>query len=612
MAIGWRWMLNVGGMKRTLHRAGAAILATVILCAGVLVRDGDARARAQAAAQSDASQAAAAQQAPTPQAAAPITTETRLVQLNVIVHDKHGAPIDDLTKDDFIITDNKAPQTVRMFSKEAPSAADVAAAAADAPEPGTFSNRARAGAGNSAITIILIDQLNTAPNDQAMARKKVLAFLAQIQPQDRVALYTLGRGLRVIHDFSSDASGLVAAVAALNGKNKNAKDALAANSPSADGGFGAQSYASGLDSINFLVSDANQREAAQFTANRVQETVAAMKTIADHVGGLPGRKNLIWVSGSFPIAFGLDNTTKNIYATAEGFNAQVEDAARAMNAANLAVYPVDARGMIAMDTHASGFKSQDSELNMNSQIATDNNPSTASEMAVNSTGAMDALAKGTGGKAFYNTNDISGAIRHAIDDSKVSYTLGYSPEGMVWDGKFHEVRVSVKRPDARVETRRGYFALPDPKPTPMTREQVIAQAARSSLDATEIGMTARFVPGATARSMRVSVAVDLHGVRFSEQGGLHVAAVDVVLLTMNDQNKILSAFDQTFPLNLGATFYEQLMKDGMFVTKELAIPDGAIQVRVVARDPATGALGAVRIPVPEAMQNAKAWTPVVK
>jgi hypothetical protein len=102
---------------------------------------------------------------------------------------------------------------------------------------------------------------------------------------------------------------------------------------------------------------------------------------------------------------------------------------------------------------------------------------------------MLIMADRTGGKAFYNGNDIFGSIREAIDESRVTYELAYYPENISWDGTFHEVKVELKqRKGARIQARKGYFAQPEPQLTPELRQAMIARIATGPLDATSIGM----------------------------------------------------------------------------------------------------------------------------
>jgi hypothetical protein len=120
--------------------------------------------------------------------------------------------------------------------------------------------------------------------------------------------------------------------------------------------------------------------------------------------------------------------------------------------------------------------------------------------------------------------------------------------------------------------------------------------ARNPLDSTGIGITAVAHQVGITRALKVSVVFDLHDIRMEEKGGA-TGAVDIVMLNLNDQNKILGALDQTFQLKLPPDLYARFLKDGMSVTKELPIAPDAVQFRVVVRDANTGTMGTVRIPI---------------
>ena len=518
-----------------------------------------------------------------------LKVETRLVQVSVIVHDKSGVPLKDLKKEDFLVLDEKQPQAVRIFSMET----NLPATATPAPLPSdTYTNRLRARAGvPNSITVILLDGLNTSITDQAFARRGVAKFLGQLQPEDRVAVYTLGRDLRILHDFTNDASSLLRAVYQFKGRE--AQD-LATLSPNAISSFTPESNELAL--LNVLFRDENKTEAAFDIKNRVHETVEAMKNIANHLASLPGRKNLIWVSGSFPIAFGFDNTQQNIFAEKQSFESDIADAVRALNNASLAIYPVDARGLLAQGLGATAAPSLANQMLRMQQLSITQQSISFPELPVDSNLTMEELAHGTGGRAFYNTNDIFGSIRQAIEDSQITYTLSYYPSGIKWDGKYHNIKVEVKRPGVKVQSRKGYFALPEPKLTPRARQAAIAEVARNPLDSTGIGITAVAHQVGITRALKVTVVFDLHDIKMEEKGGA-TGAVDIVMLNLNDQNKILGALDQTFQLKLPPDLYARFLKDGMSVTKELPIAPDAVQFRVVVRDANTGTMGTVRIPI---------------
>src|SRR2546423_1792948 len=127
---------------------------------------------------------------------------TRLVEGNVVVHGRKNEPVDDLKKEDFTILDNKQRQQVATFSVESAKLAEEKSQKLPPLPQNTFANRVelRPKAPNS-VTVMLLDGLNTKFEDQVYAKQQLIKFLAQLQPGDRVAGYTLGRELRILHDF---------------------------------------------------------------------------------------------------------------------------------------------------------------------------------------------------------------------------------------------------------------------------------------------------------------------------------------------------------------------------------------------------------------------------
>ena len=122
---------------------------------------------------------------------------------------------------------------------------------------------------------------------------------------------------------------------------------------------------------------------------------------------------------------------------------------------------------------------------------------------------MEALAQRTGGKAYYNSNDLKNAIRGAIDDSKVTYVLGYYPAHNTWDGKFHELNVQVDHKGANVRRRLGYFAFADQPLTDKEKKAAFQEALWSPLESTTLGLTLRVAPNAPKPGkLRVVMVVD--------------------------------------------------------------------------------------------------------
>jgi VWFA-related protein len=526
--------------------------------------------------------------APTPGAApaqqqAPLRVTTRLVQINVIAQDKKGEPVADLTRDDFSLLDQGQPQQISSFSVESTRTLPAPAQ----PLPANFySNRLEQKAGApTSVTVILLDGLNTKFEDMAYARQQIIKFLGQLQPQDRVALYTLTTSLKVLHDFTSDASSLLRAIQRYRG---HSSAALEASEP--------EEANTGNDQIDRFLNDANQRMADFYTIDRVRSTAGALEDIANHLVRVPGRKNLIWVSGSFPFYIGLDDPlTLDSTRERRTFTDEVERAARALNNANLAIYPVDARGLIGPATANPALRAARGGLPTrrgmppNIRIA----PSRADF------DTMNVLAERTGGRAFYNTNDILGSIRRAIEDSRVTYVLGYYPAHGNWDGKFHEIKLQVKRPGLHLRYRRGYFALPDVPLDIQHRQALLYEAVASPLDATSLGLNVHAIPVDVpgARMLKTELQIPPHDITLDSQSDRWVGAVDLLFVQLASDGKTVTGETKTVNMRLTRQTYEEIMKAGVTLTRTLPIEAGAATLRVVVRDAASGAIGSISIPL---------------
>src|SRR5215831_10038510 len=265
---------------------------------------------------------------------------TRLVQISVVVHDKNGMPVRDLTKEDFALFDKGQEQKILFFSKES---SEVPLVNAPPLEPGVVSNRfANFTSGGqkhlaplpTSLTVILLDGLNTSFTDQHYAKEALIKFLNQIQPGDRVAIYTLTNGLRVLHDFTSDTESLLSALA----KHRNQESSALSASSYDDAN-------TGDDNLDAFLDLSNDAIANFYQARRVETTLSALEAIAHHLAGMPGRKNLIWLSGGFPAIVGqnVDGSLSNDFQT---YSDQIKRAMRTINDIGLAIYPVDARGLM--------------------------------------------------------------------------------------------------------------------------------------------------------------------------------------------------------------------------------------------------------------------------
>jgi len=522
-----------------------------------------------------------------------VRVTTRLVQVNVVVNDKQGRPIAGLAPDDFSIFDNRKRQTIRVFSAET----NVPAPLRTPIPPEIYTNRPEERTNVPAsVTVILLDALNTEVAEQTLARKQVLQVLRKIQPQEYVALYWLGNGLRILHDFTTDASVLQQVLSDFESKpsrqlanSELADPSLSNPNPSTPSGAGYERQAFRLAF--------DQRVANQSARERARATAAAMVAIANHLATRKGRKNLVWVSSSFPITLGYDKFDLDwANDTGENFSDDVRRAARALAGADIAVYPVDARGLLG-----SAMMANSDNLDSHIGDPTDTDVHLPTRGAPESFDTMKLLAERTGGKAFYGSNDIAGAIRRAMNDSRITYTIGFYPEAVKWDGSFHELKIRVAVPGAEVHSRSGYFALPDVPMNPQQKDQsLIAQLALSHIPATGIGMHVRIrlSTESDANFLVVELHLDLHELQMMHSGDHWIGKLRSAFFQMDAAGKIVQADDRTFNPELDGAAYEQGLHSGIFDTRRLRVAPRATQLCIVVRDVTNSNMGSIYVPVP--------------
>jgi VWFA-related protein len=229
----------------------------------------------------------------------------------------------------------------------------------------------------------------------------------------------LGNNLRLLHDFSSDSASLKALAQRFSGVAPQAGLDSAADPLSAKFSYSDLVRAKGPSS---------GAEAAYRQRRRILETLAALTAIAHLVRGAPGEKNLLWLSAGFPLRFNTSGTAGGGGLGVESFHDETARTTRELSAANVTMYPIDARGLIV---------SPRARINIDT---------------------MKELAEQTGGKAYYNTNDLASMVRSALEDSRNAYVLTYAPSDLQDDGKYHSIRLRTDRRGVRLRYRPGYYA----------------------------------------------------------------------------------------------------------------------------------------------------------
>ena len=330
---------------------------------------------------------------------------------------------------------------------------------------------------------------------------------------------------------------------------------------------------------------------------RVAITFAAMEAIANHMAGVPGRKNLIWVSGAFPLtlAFGKGGLAGGGQRTIT-YMGQMKGATAAIDRANVAVYPVDARGLM---TSASLQAATPRRPSQNAVAPTRHIPTAEDLVDTREVETMQLMAEWTGGRAFYNSNDIRGALKQATDDAEVTYTLGFYADEKELDGSYHELKVKVARKGSDVRYRKGYFATPLTAVDSQPATEVLRNALFSPADATAMGLTAALTPDASrSGSFILALGMDMQNLSLAAKNDRWTDTLNFIVAQEGTTGAILDAVQNAITINVTDENREKLLKDGLAMKVAITPAPGLSQIRVAVMDQATGNVGSLRIVPP--------------
>ncbi|MGO9239911.1 MAG: VWA domain-containing protein [Bryobacteraceae bacterium] len=552
---------------------------------------------------------------------------THIVVLNVVAKDKHGKPVEDLSRGDFVVHDNGEEQKIVLFALE--DARETATGVPGAPASGTYTNRP--GRGAAAVTVFLFDELNTRLSDQEQAKKDFVHYLRGLPATSRVAVFVLGDSLHLLHDFSQDLATLLAAMAKHSNRVNPEVEASEAAPASANSLTGDQSTSALWDSF---IQASNQPYADYAETVRATRTAAALATIAGHLQGVPGRKALIWISGGFPIQLGLQNSVDSMPQSNPGgrqsgrgagqgrrgggrgsggagggtggsgsgaggsgastqasaaspngasaqlpgtglsFESDVARAIRALNEADVAVYPVDTRGVPV----APVFQADRSSIGKRSK------PPKAVAPPDFNYETLETLAGETGGRAFHQINDLSSAIQEAASDARVSYALAFAVPAGSLDGSYHHLEVSVERPDVRLRYRPGYVAARDAAMAPR-----LAEAISNPVTLAGVGFSVHLDP--LEGGYRAAVTIDPHSITLEPKDEKWTGALEFLVVVGKVEQMT------TIPLRFSEATLHQVQERGLVLGARVKTPPGTTGFSIGFRDVPSGRVGTLHIPL---------------
>jgi VWFA-related protein len=471
-----------------------------------------------------------------------LNVTSSLVLLDVVVTDEAGNPVTNLTKDDFVVYEDKVTQ--RMVSFEPPSAHTFPMETGNVPfnpdDPKTF--------GQSPVTILVLDELNTHFEDSSFAVRSVRQYLESrpaVLAQPTTLMVVSDNKFRVLKNFTRDRTALLKAL----------KD----------------------QSVHYAWKLEGDKSIGYGAVERLDQSLSALEQIAQASGRIPGRKNLVWVGQGFPT---LDPTELDMKDLVSDTIQHVTDVLLNTRVTLYAVDPTSSAAGMTEITDATQLEF--------AQLAGDALTSNADPF--NSSLDFDRLGPVTGGRVLRGMNDIDKQIALSVDLGTKFYTIGYSPSNASKQaGQYRNIRVVCLRPGLTATTRNGYYTTAPASQN--SREMLIYDlntAALSSIPLTALRVTVE--PAKTEGAYTVHVDASSLAWQTTNDGGSS-AKVVVLLAGLSSSNKILTHTVQNMSaLAKPGADLTQLGRTANFSIMA-PLPKGVVRLRFVVRDVETGRMG---------------------
>lgn len=346
-----------------------------------------------------------------------LSVTTREVLLDVVVTDG-GRAVKGLKASDFAVMEDGKPQNVASLEEHGPMSPELKAKLLANPTlpPNTFSNYTPVPNSN-AYTVLLLDALNTRLDDQMSLRAELIECLKKIQPGVPVAIFERDTKMHLVQGFTADP-------VVLRGAAESARSRP-------------------------MMPTTVRGTKEEYIEYRLDAVSLGFSMLGRYLAGFPGRKNLIWFTGSLPGSNMLDPMGDPFNDDFRLLEGDPQDLTAALTLSRVAVYPIDARGLQAAPQYAAsanGVPAAGAPVQFETKQSFQHL-------------ALDAVAESTGGLAYYNSNGIGEKIAEIEANGADYYTLTYTTTNKDWNGDFRHIKIEVKQPHGKLQYRQGYYAV---------------------------------------------------------------------------------------------------------------------------------------------------------
>ncbi len=509
-------------------------------------------------------------------------TRAELVTIPVVVTDKSDIHIQNLKKEDFTVFEDGKEQRIATFEEIQKPTNPVWRSPT---QPNRFSNVLVGEAAPARLTIVVLDMINTPFEDQAFAKQALLKFLADSLKGDQpTALLVIRRGgMKVIQDFTADPKLLIAALRKLNGE-KQPLDPASQEALSSASDALSQTLRRLLE-----LERASEQEMESFERrSAVTSTLEVMQQIAQSCAGLPGRKAMIWASAGFP--FSINETSMVLQETGPRLSLPTDiwplyqKTWKALNQAQIALYPVDVRGLVNPLYVSTGMSRPEDSYYAHAQWQHADTLTT-----------FQTFAEATGGRAFFNSNDLKAAFQKASDDNSSYYMLGYYLDRKNKKAGWHKLSVKLRREGVQIRARNGFFLTQGgPETTDKTQMEI---ALTSPLAYTAIPITGQWLevmPATEQGKKKVTFLLTMPA-NFAEieEGDNNHALLEFATVARTASGQSAGEMSKTIDIHLKPDSLKQVREHGMDYHGSLNVAPGEYTVHFVVEDRLSGRIGSV-------------------
>jgi VWFA-related protein len=522
----------------------------------------------------------------------PATFKVRvnLVLVHVVVRDNHGQVVPNLKKEDFQLLDNKKIQSITAFSVETPGSHIVRSVAAPGPEPSSAvipdSLDSKPVELPQRFVSMVFDDVHMSMEDVVFVRDSASRFFGALAPGDRAGIYSTSG--QVTQEFTQDHEALKNALLRLAPRSAafhttsecpdisyyqadlivNKTDAQALDAATEDA---LQCAFDGdptkYQSARIMAQGAASREVTSGDGD-TEYSYRHLEEVIRRLSGMPGQRVLVLISPGF-----IQSTLRS-----EAYDL-VDRATRS----GIVINAIDARGLYVPDL--GGDISSPSSVSFRS-LGIKTTYRVAAQTAQEE--VLEQLADGTGGIFYHNRNDVDEAMREAGAAPAVSYLLGFSPQNMKLDGRFHNLKVVLTSKEKySIQARHGYFAprtLSDPAETSKEEIQEALFSQEEIRDLPVDFQTQFFKKDQTGSRLAVLTHLDVKGIRFRKAEGRNNDKLTIATGIFDENGNFITGGAKIIELKLLDTTYARLSHSGFTVKSSYDVMPGRYLVRLVVRE----------------------------